>query len=39
MNTLKTFTLVGILMALFIWVGYVWGGPQGATIALFLSRP
>jgi heat shock protein HtpX len=37
MNTLKTFTLVGILMALFVWVGYVWGGPQGATIALFLS--
>ncbi len=37
MNTLKTFVLVGVLMALFVWVGYVWGGPVGATIALLIS--
>ena len=37
MNQLKTFLLMGLLTILFIWVGSLLGGREGATFALILA--
>lgn len=36
MNTIKTFMLMGILTVVFISLGYMWGGANGATIVFLL---
>ena len=37
MNQLKTFLLMGLLTILFIWIGSLLGGREGATFALILA--